>query len=109
MASPLHHKESTRYLGVWVSLFNNNQYVIKQIRDEINRTKHVLNKKQLTAKHMIAIFNIVVIPRILYKTKLTFVPHPVCEVLMTSFRTFFKKKLGLSRLISASVLHSTFG
>src|SRR3954451_13413361 len=88
--SPLSHKDSTRYLGVWISLFHNSSYIKNQVSSEFKKVKNVLDKKRLTAKQIVSIFNSVIIPRIIYKTKLTFLLATFCNMMMASFRAFFK-------------------
>ena len=107
--SPLSHKDSTRYLGVWISLFDNTSFIKNQISTEFKKVKNVLDKKRLTAKQIVAIFNSVIIPRIIYKTKLTFLPANFCNIMMASFRAFFKNKLCLTKSLPAPIIHSTFG
>jgi hypothetical protein len=99
--SPLSHKDSTRYLGVWISLFDNTSYIKNQVVTEFKKVKNVLDKKRLTAKQIVAVFNSVIIPRIIYKTKLTFLPANFCNILMASFRAFFKNKLRLTKQVIA--------
>src|SRR5215204_428445 len=106
---PLSHKESTRYLGVWISLFDNTTFIKSQVSSEFKKVKHVLDKKRLTAKQIVAVFNSVIIPRIIYKTKLTFLPASFCNMMMASFRAFFKNKLRLTKSLPAPIIHSTFG
>ena len=43
--SPLSHKDSTRYLGVWISLFDNTSYIKTQVVTEFKKVKNVLDKK----------------------------------------------------------------
>src|SRR5215216_5268803 len=48
--TPLSHKESTRYLGVWISLFRNKTYTYKMLSNEIKCAITVMLKKKLTDK-----------------------------------------------------------
>ena len=50
-----------------------------------------------------------IISRIIYKTKLTFLPANFCNIMMASFRAFFKNKLRLTKSLPAPIIHSTFG
>src|SRR5829696_330192 len=45
--SPLPVKNSTRYLGVWISLFDNTTYIKNQVSTEFKKVKNVLDKNSL--------------------------------------------------------------
>src|SRR3954462_13299053 len=81
---PLSHKDSTRYLRVWISLFDNLTYIKNQVSSEFKKVKNVLDKKRLIAKQIISVFNSVIISRIIYKIKLTFLPMTFCNIMMAS-------------------------
>ena len=72
-------------------------YIKNQISSEFKKVKNVLEKKRLTAKQIIAVFNSVIISQIIYKIKLTFLPATFCNMMMASFRAFFKNKLRLTK------------
>ncbi|GES98524.1 RNA-directed DNA polymerase from mobile element jockey-like [Rhizophagus clarus] len=63
---PVSPRSSIRILGVYFDERNTFQSTIKRINDEINELRHKYARKKITDKHMIYIFNSVIIPRIEY-------------------------------------------
>ncbi|GET04391.1 RNA-directed DNA polymerase from mobile element jockey-like [Rhizophagus clarus] len=63
---PVSPRSSIRILGVYFDERNTFQSTIKRINDEINELRYKYARKRITDKHMIYIFNSVIIPRIEY-------------------------------------------
>src|SRR2546429_2123332 len=57
--TPTSYQESTRFLGVWLNLAGNRQFVIQQARDEVLSTINVLKTKFITDKQLLYIYNMV--------------------------------------------------
>ena len=84
--TPTKHNASVRYLGIWISMSHNKQFIQQQVHQEIHTACKSLMSKSITDKQIIYIFNIVILPRLLYKTQLTFLHHKYYDNMMGAFR-----------------------
>ena len=66
IAKSVNHSE--RFLGVWISLHKMNQFILKQIEQEIKQDVTIMNHKIVTDKQLQYIFNAVIILRIEYQS-----------------------------------------
>ena len=64
---------SKRFLGVWISLYNLNHFILKQIEQEIQQDVTIMHHKIVTDKQLQYIFNAVIILRLEYCSQLTFI------------------------------------
>src|SRR6266516_178660 len=102
--TPISYQESTHFLGVWLNLAGNRQFIIQQARDEVLSTVNVLKTKFITDKQLLYIYNMVVIPRIEYRAQLTHLNQRDCDVISAPFRKFFKNKIHLSSSAPNAIL-----
>src|SRR5918994_6408837 len=65
-----------------------------------------MKPKLLTDKQIIYIFNVVILPWLLYRIQLTFLNHKFCDQIMGSFRQLLRSKLRLSKDTPLAVFHS---
>jgi len=98
--------ESTRYLGVWISANYNKSYIKQQIKDEIADFILKLKYKPLTDKQLKYIFNMVLIPRIEYRSQLVVFSSKECHALFSQVRIFLKHKLKYPKSTPNSILNS---
>ncbi|GBC05219.1 hypothetical protein RclHR1_00610031 [Rhizophagus clarus] len=61
-----HPHEPTRILGVYFNIENDEQYLIFKIKAEIDHLTNLMWKKKITDKHILYIFNRIIIPQIEY-------------------------------------------
>ncbi|GBB86932.1 hypothetical protein RclHR1_13390004 [Rhizophagus clarus] len=73
---PFSPRSSIRILGIYFDERNTFQLTVKKINDEINELRQKYARKRLTDKHMIYIFNSVIIPKIEYWSQFIFVVLP---------------------------------
>jgi hypothetical protein len=78
-------KEPIRYLGIWISLLNDNRYIHRQISCSIKSAVQLMSRKRLTDKQIVSVFNSVLLPQILYRTQLTYLPEAFCNHIMGSY------------------------
>ena len=90
---PVKFTDSVRYLGIWFSMSHNKQFIQQQVQQEIHTACKTLMLKSITDKQIIYIFNIVILPRLLYRTQLTFLGQKFCDRMMGSFRKILRTKL----------------
>jgi exonuclease III/ribonuclease HI len=90
------YKESIRFLGVWINLAGHREFIINQTTDEVTHFCHIINNKRITDKQLLYLWNMVVIPRIEYRTQITYLGFEDCNKITSFFRKFFKHKLNLS-------------
>jgi ribonuclease HI len=98
--------DSMRYLGVWISAKYNKNFIKRQIATEIASFIDKLKYKPLTDKQLRYLNNMVLIPRIEYRSKLMIFSDAECDVLYKPMRILIKQKLQLRKNIPNSTLHS---
>jgi len=103
---PAKYNESIRYLGIWISMSHNKAFIQQQVQQEVKAASNAMKSKLLTDKQIIYIFNIVILPRLLYRTQLTFLGHKFCDKIMGTFRRLLKSKLNLSKDTPIDAFHS---
>ncbi len=82
---PAHKQESVRTLGVWVNFNNNRQFILTQAKDEVVAMCNTLRKKLLTDKQLLYLYNMVIIPKLEYRTQLTFLSRHECDNIIKPF------------------------
>lgn len=90
------NKEPARLLGVWIYLKSNKQFVQEQAKNEVIKFCNIMRKKKATDKQMLYLWNMIIIPRIEYRTQITFLNKRECDSISSPFRKLFKYKLQLS-------------
>src|SRR5215216_2837495 len=103
---PAKYNSSIRYLGIWISISNNKQFIQKQVQLDLHTATQALRPKVLTDKQIIYIYNIVILPKIMYRMQLTFLGHKACDKFMGSFRRILKTKLSLSNNTPIAAFHT---
>jgi len=92
---PNHPKDSTRILGVWFNLNMKKKFVLQQASSEVRQLAMTIKRKvrNLTDKQSLYIFNALIIPKIEYRTQVTFLTENDCKKILAPFRTVFKHGL----------------
>src|SRR4051794_38663130 len=98
--------ESTRYLGVWISASYNKNFIKQQLANEISDFILKLKYKPLTDKQLKYIYNMVLIPRLEYRSKVIVLSNNECSSLFTKLRSFIKHKLRFPKSTPNSILSS---
>lgn len=101
----LAHKESARFLGVWIGDTNSRKDVIRRIQNESTKIINALKWKKATEKQVTYIFNRVLMPRIEYRIQHCHIPAKTCDKLTTEIRRMVRNKLGISNTTPNSILH----
>src|SRR5947207_2365313 len=105
---PKHPKESTRILGVWFNMNNCRDFVINQISDEVINLSESMYRKWITDKHMLYIYNKLIIPRIEYRSQLVVLTKQEYASIISPFRKLFKRKLKLASTIPNAILDNNY-
>ncbi|CAB4418121.1 unnamed protein product [Rhizophagus irregularis] len=106
---PTPRNSNSRFLGVWISAFNDNNHVIQQIKDEISAIiKNISCRKGITDKMMIYLFNMLIIPIIEYRSQLYVIEENMLDSLMAKFRSFFKNRLKFARTAPNAILETNW-
>ncbi|CAG8753650.1 4245_t:CDS:1, partial [Funneliformis caledonium] len=63
-------KNSVQYLSVWISLQCNKMFTVNQAVQDVKSTIAILANKKLTDKQLTYTYNVVIIPRVEYRTQL---------------------------------------
>ncbi|GES88560.1 hypothetical protein GLOIN_2v1783829 [Rhizophagus clarus] len=92
---PVSPQSSIRILGVYFDEKNTFQSTIKRINNKINELRYKYARKRITDKHMIYIFNNVIISRIEYWSQVKVLTKKFMDKIINQFLSTFKKKLRL--------------
>jgi len=105
---PKHPNESTRILGVWFNMSCKKNYVTKQIQTEIRNISDNINRKMsyITDKQSLYIFNMLIIPKIEYRSQLTYLTEKICDKLTIPYRIAFKHKLKFARTAPNAIIEN---
>jgi hypothetical protein len=90
-------QQATRVLGVWISMTTSKTVVTDQLKEEINKDCNYLWSKKVTDKQMLYIFNTVIVPRLEFKSQLTFISESMIHYITAPFRILFKHKLSMNK------------
>ncbi|GBC36383.2 hypothetical protein GLOIN_2v1824527 [Rhizophagus irregularis DAOM 181602=DAOM 197198] len=90
-------EEGNRYLEIFFRYDNKREIYKKKITSIINNTCNIFNWKRLNEKQIIAVWNIVIVPRIEYQLAAIVLKKWECEKLMTRINMIIKKRAGLAR------------
>jgi hypothetical protein len=96
--TPLLKSQSTRFLGVWVSLSKSNNFIFNQVKSIVHQNCNIMKRKFLTDLQLQYIFNRVLAPQIEYRTQLTIFNEFQCAQLFAPLRKLFKYKIGLASI-----------
>ena len=105
--TPKKHKESARILDVWVNLDGDRKFVIQQCKNEVIRVANILKRKPLTDKQLLYLWNMVVIPRLEYRSQLMMLKRSDCDNIVSHFRKIFKNKLHLAITAPNAIFENT--
>ena len=103
---PAKNNESIRILGVWINLKGKREFVIQQAKDEVQQTVNILKRKPGTDKQLLYLWNMVVIPRLEYRTQITTLTRNDCASISSPFRKLFKNKLNLSTTVPNAIINN---
>ncbi|GES86412.1 ribonuclease H-like domain-containing protein [Rhizophagus clarus] len=103
-----HPCEPTRILGVHFNIENDNRYLISKIKTEVDHLTNLMYKKKITDKHILYIFNRIIIPRIEYWSQVTVLSKKDTENLIIPFRRMFKNKLKFARTAPNAILDNPY-
>jgi hypothetical protein len=104
---PTPKNDSIRILGVWFNAFNQRDFIVKQVSDEIKiLTTNTLRRKVITDKQTVYIFNTFILPRIEYRSQVTILTQKECEKMMVPYNKMFKNKLKFATTAPNSILYS---
>ena len=105
---PISLHDSTRILGVWLSAGKSNKYIFDQLKQEIQQYCTILQHKIVTDQQLLYIYNMVIIPRIEFRSQLVFLSKEQCNTLQAPFRILFKHKLKMAKNIPNAILTNSF-
>ena len=98
------YNKSIRYLGAWISLKNNNNFIATQARCTINRAVNTMRHSKLTDLQLLYIHNKVLIPQLEYRTQVTVLSKDICQSISSPFVKLFKNKLNMAMTAPNSIL-----
>jgi len=105
---PKHPSESIRILGVWYNANNTKNFAVGQAKEEVWELVNLIAKKHITDKHMLYMFNRLIVPKIKYRTQITVLNEEQCRKIMSPFFRTFKNKLRLARTAPNAILNNSY-
>src|SRR4051812_14488797 len=81
---------STRFLGVWINIFNSKLFIKRQTMDTIAKFTSILKSKPLTEKQLIYILNMVLFPLLEYRLQTTPLSFNECNRIAAPLRRIVK-------------------
>src|SRR5256885_9308421 len=92
----VNNAEGNRYLGFYFRKDNKRGIYIKAIKSIVDKACKIFNYKQLTDKQIIAVWNMVIIPRIEYQLQGIVLNRRECTKLMARINILVKRKANLA-------------
>jgi hypothetical protein len=105
---PARKGKSIRFLGVWINSKKKRNFIIQQAKDKVLSMCEILKRKKITDKQLLYLFNIVIIPRIEYRTQIIFLSKQDCDNIVVLFRKLFKHKLKMASSMPNAVLKNHY-
>jgi hypothetical protein len=81
-------------------------FTVNQAVQDVKSAIAILTSKKLTDKQLIYTYNVVIIPRVEYRTQLVHLSENTSDRIAKPFRSFLKKKLHLPRDTPSCLLYS---
>ncbi|EXX74870.1 hypothetical protein GLOIN_2v1824527 [Rhizophagus irregularis DAOM 181602=DAOM 197198] len=101
----VNNENGNRYLGIFFRHDNKRDIYKKKIISIIDSACNIFNWKKLNEKQIIAVWNIVIIPRIEYQMAAIVLKKAECNKLMTRINMIIKKRTGLVKSTSNFILY----
>jgi hypothetical protein len=92
-----HPHEPLRILGVHFNIEHDAKYLLSKIKTEIDHLTNLIFKKKITDKHILYIFNQLIVPRVEYWSQVLVLTKKQTEQLIIPFRRMFKNKLKFAK------------
>ncbi|CAB4428355.1 unnamed protein product [Rhizophagus irregularis] len=89
-----------RILEVYFNIEHDGNYLMFKIKNEIDHLVNLMYKKKITDKHILYIFNRIIVPRVEYWSQVMAFSKTQTEALIIPFRRMFKNKLKFARSTS---------
>ncbi|GBC39498.2 hypothetical protein GLOIN_2v708233 [Rhizophagus irregularis DAOM 181602=DAOM 197198] len=103
-----HPHESMRILGVYFNIEHDGNYLMFKIKNEIDHLVNLMYKKKITDKHILYIFNRIIVPRVEYWSQVMALSKTQTESLIIPFRRMFKNKLKFARSAPNAILDNPY-
>src|ERR1044071_5399428 len=78
-------------------MITSNTFITDQFKEEITKDCNYLWSKKVTDKQMLYIFNTVIIPRLEFKSQLTFISESMIHNITAPFCILFKHRLSMNK------------
>ncbi|GBC01126.1 hypothetical protein RclHR1_04080004 [Rhizophagus clarus] len=95
---------SFQFLGVWFNIKGSRDFVKKQIADKCNSFAATLRPAKLSAKQVVYLYNMVLIPKLEYHMQVTHLSDRDCYVATRHVRSLVKQKANFSRALPNPIL-----
>ncbi|CAB4406050.1 unnamed protein product [Rhizophagus irregularis] len=106
--TPLKLSSSFRFLGVWFNLQGSPSFVISQIKDIYNSFVSTVRFKKLTSSQLAYLHSAVILPKVHFRSQVTFIPEATLLRIVGSYYGLQKKLLSLSSTFPSLAISSRF-
>jgi exonuclease III/ribonuclease HI len=93
---PNHQSKESRYLGIYIRTRAGQNHILKRIQNEIASMCNILRSKKVTAAQLVYINNKVLLARIEYWTKISYISESNCKKLHNKFIRLIKNKMRIA-------------
>jgi hypothetical protein len=105
--TPIKKDQSLRILGVWFNAYNKKDFVLNQVKKEVQNFCELLKRRRVTDKHLAYLFNSLVLPKIEYRAQAVVFSENEIEMIMSPFRKLFKNKLAFASSAPNSIVENS--
>ncbi|GBC40443.2 RNA-directed DNA polymerase from mobile element jockey-like [Rhizophagus irregularis DAOM 181602=DAOM 197198] len=95
-------------LEVYFNIKHDGNYLMFKIKNEIDHLVNLMYKKKITDKHILYIFNRIIVPRVEYWSQVMALSKTQTEALIIPFRRMFKNKLKFARSAPNAILDNPY-
>lgn len=84
---------ASRYLGIYIKGMKGTSHVTKLLQNEVNECVAALKYKRTTLAQLVYVNNCVLLPRLVYRAKTTYIPDTKCHTIHNPFLRLIKRKM----------------
>jgi len=99
-------KDRTCFLGIWLAAKNGYKQIEDIIKNEVHTITKQIRRKKTSLAHMVYLNNMVLLPRIEFRTQLKILSKQQCDQLQSPILKIIKNKAGMpSTTLNAITMH----
>ncbi|CAB4485139.1 unnamed protein product [Rhizophagus irregularis] len=95
--------QESRYLGVYIRSQAGSSHIVKRVKNEIKSMVNLLKYKKVTASQVVYINNVILMARLEYWLKCTFLTQNQCRTLHNCIILLLKQKMRITRSVNNNI------